>query len=231
MKILALIAARSGSKRLPNKNKLLLGGRPLISWTIDVAKEVDEFCEIIVSTDDKDILTIAKNSGVLAPWIRPSNLSDDTASLVDVALHAISWFEINLYEIDAVMLLQPTSPFRSKNIIDKALALFKDNPKVPVISVTSIDKSFHWAMKMQENGFISPVESLKEINTRSQDLEKTYILNGVIYLISVEELKKNRSFVLEENTPLIIGSGREVLDIDTKSDFDLAKFFLKEMND
>ncbi len=93
MRILALITARGGSKRIPGKNIRPLGGKPLIVWSINVAKDIVGIVDILVSTDDKNILEVAKNAGALVPWSRPPELATDTASSVDVCLHALDWYE------------------------------------------------------------------------------------------------------------------------------------------
>jgi CMP-N-acetylneuraminic acid synthetase len=89
MRILAVIPARGGSKRLPKKNIKPLGGKPLINWSIEAIRGISEICEVLVSTDDSEIASIAKQAGASVPWLRPSHLSTDTASSVDVALHAL----------------------------------------------------------------------------------------------------------------------------------------------
>ena len=110
MKILAVITARKNSKRLPNKNKIKLGKLPLFVWSIKAAKNIKEICDILVSTDDKEILKISKKLKVLTPWLRPKNLSTNKSKSVDVVLHALNWYENNFQKVDGVLLLQPTSP-------------------------------------------------------------------------------------------------------------------------
>ena len=113
MKILALIPARGSSKRLPGKNTKLLGGLPLIVWTIRAAKESGCCTQVMVSTDDPEIAAVARDFGAEVPWLRPPELATDTASSVDVALHAIANCGAGSHTIDGLLLLQPTSPFRS----------------------------------------------------------------------------------------------------------------------
>ena len=108
MRILALIAARGGSKRLPGKNMRLLGGKPLIIWSIDVAKNIPDICDILVSTDDPAIAAVCTEAGAYVPWLRPAELSTDTASPVDVALHALDWYRAKKGSVDGLLLLQPT---------------------------------------------------------------------------------------------------------------------------
>ena len=124
MKILALIPARGGSERLPDKNTRLLGDKPLIVWSIEIIKDIPEICDILVSTDDIDISKISKESGALLPWLRPAELATDTASSVDTALHALDWYEAEKGAVDGLLLLQPTSPFRSRDTIYKGIKLF-----------------------------------------------------------------------------------------------------------
>ncbi|HIF59709.1 MAG TPA: acylneuraminate cytidylyltransferase family protein, partial [Rhodospirillales bacterium] len=124
MRILALITARGGSKRIPGKNIRPLGGKPLIVWSINVAKDIAGIVDILVSTDDKNILEIAKSAGALVPWSRPPELATDTASSVDVCLHALAWYEKEIGRIDGLMLLQPTSPFRSRKSVLRGIELF-----------------------------------------------------------------------------------------------------------
>ena len=114
MRILTVIAARGGSKRLPGKHIRVLGEKPLIIWSIDVAKDIPEICDILVSTDDTAIASVCTEAGILVPWLRPVELATDTANLVDVVLHALGWYETEKGAVDGILLLQPTSPFRTK---------------------------------------------------------------------------------------------------------------------
>lgn len=136
MKILALILGRGGSKRLPGKNIRLLGGKPLIVWSIDVAKYIPEICDILVSTDDPAIQAVSKESEALVPWLRPADLATDTSSSVDAALHALDWYEAENGAVDGILLLQPTSPFRTKETVRRGLALFKKNNHKTVLGIS-----------------------------------------------------------------------------------------------
>src|SRR5438477_507317 len=118
MNILAVIPARGGSKRLPRKNIRLLAGRPLVTWTIEAARRSGVFSEVLVSTDDVEIADISRRHGASVPWLRPESISGDAATPVDVLLHAVEWLEhLPGTRFDAVMWLQPTSPFRRSETI------------------------------------------------------------------------------------------------------------------
>ena len=140
MKIVALIPARAGSKRIKKKNSKKLLGQPLISWTIKTVKKVKEISDIFVSTDDEQIGKICRKLGIKFPWKRPKNLGGDKVSSENVALHFLKWYEKKYSKIDGLLLLQPTSPFRKKSSIKKAIKLFKKNKNKAIVSFSRINK-------------------------------------------------------------------------------------------
>jgi len=221
MRILALIPARAGSKRLPGKNIRMLGGKPLIVWSIDAAKGIPEICDILVSTDNSEIAEICKESGVLVPWLRPAELATDTASSVDVALHALNWYESDKSKVDGILLLQPTSPFRSQETIRKGIMLFAKHELKPVVGVSPTHAHPMWTLKM-EGDYLVPYMKENALETRSQDLPPAYAVNGSFYLISPTELRNCKSFMGSRTVPLLIESPQEALDIDTEWDFKIA---------
>ena len=222
MKILALITARGGSKRLPGKNIRILGEKPLIVWSIDVAKDIPEICDILVSTDDTAIASVCTEVGAFVPWLRPAELATDTASSVDVVLHALDWYESENGVVDGLLLLQPTSPFRTKKTMLKGIELFKENGRKPVLGVSPTHAHPMWTLKM-EGEYVVPFFKEHGLGTRSQDLPTAYVVNGSFYMISPIELRANRSFIGLKTTPLIIESPQEALDIDTEWDWTVAE--------
>ncbi len=226
MKILALITARGGSKRIPRKNIRLLGDKPLVVWSIDIAKGINDICDILVSTDDEAIAEISSKAGAFVPWIRPKELSTDTSSSVDVALHALDWYEANKGRVDGLLLLQPTSPFRSKDNILKGIELFRRNQLKPVVGVSLTHNHPMWTMK-KKGDYLVPFMSEHGFGKRFQDLPLAFIVNGSFYLVSPEDLRMNHSFIAISTIPLIIESPQEALDLDTEWDFRMAEFFLK----
>ncbi|TGM80977.1 cytidylyltransferase domain-containing protein [Leptospira bouyouniensis] len=224
MKILALIPARAGSKRLPGKNTRILGGKPLIVWSIELAKKIEEVCDILISTDSEEIALTAKNFGAYVPWLRPDHLSTDSSSSVDMAIHAIQYYESKHGKIDGLMLLQPTSPFRSLAMVKQGIKLF-ENKKNPVVAVSKTHSHPNWTFKI-ENQKLIPFLDVNGLNQRSQDLESAYVVNGSFYLISPADLISNHSFFGVETTPLIIENEWESVDIDTLLDFQFAEFLI-----
>ena len=221
MRILALIPARGGSKRLPGKNIRILGDKPLIVWSIDAAKGIPEICDILVSTDSSEIAEISKESGVLVPWLRPAHLATDTASSVDVAIHALDWYEAEKGVVGGILLLQPTSPFRTKKTIRRGIELFCKNGQQPVLSVSSTHAHPMWTLKM-DGDYLVPFMHEHGLGTRSQELPPVYVVNGSFYLISPTELRACRSFVAAKTIPLLIEFPQEALDIDTEWDWKVA---------
>lgn len=214
MKVLAIIPARKGSKRLPGKNKKLLGGVPMISWAINSVKEISEIVDILVSTDDPEIVKIASQHKVLAPWLRPQYLCSDEVSSIDVTLHALDWYQTSVQKVDGVMLIQPTSPFRTKQSILAALSEFKSCESI--VSVSTCSGNPEWVFQLESQVLVKPVGEPKTL----------YELNGLIYLCTPNFLTENRSFIAKNTRGLVIGSKKESLDIDTQADFNLAEFYL-----
>lgn len=225
MKILALIPARGGSKRVPGKNIRLLGDKPLIVWSIDVAKNIPEICDILVSTDDPAIAAVCKKTGAYLPWLRPAELATDSASSVDVALHALDWYEREHGAVDGLLLLQPTSPFRTKGTLREGIELFSRRGHKPVLGVSRTNVNPMWTFKM-EHGHLVPFLKEHGLQTRSQDLPPAFVVNGSFYLTAPTALQQSRSFIGPQTIPLLIESPEEALDIDTELDFNMAELIL-----
>lgn len=228
MKLLALVPARSGSKRLPGKNKLILGSKPLVLWSIDTVKEIPSICDVLVSTDDSEIADLCKKAGALVPWMRPTELSEDTSSSVDVALHALDWYERKYnIEVDGLLLLQPTSPYRTIQTIERGIQLFKSSKFRPIIGVSLAKSNPSWMFKIEDE-FLKPLIEDDAKDNKAQHPKKIFEINGALYLISPKDLRFNKSFISKETLPLVIESGRESLDIDTHMDWKIAQCFLNE---
>jgi CMP-N,N'-diacetyllegionaminic acid synthase len=225
MRILAFITARGGSKRLPGKNIRPLGGTPLLVWSINVAKDIPDICDILVSTDDPAIAKVSKDAGTLVPWLRPAELATDTATSVDVCLHALEWYEAEKGKVDGLMLLQPTSPFRSRKTVLRGIELFRENQCQFVIGVSPA-KSHPMRCFRFEGKYLRPFVEGSGVSIRSQDLPLAFAINGAFYLITPEDLRKQKSFYCANMLPLVINAPEESLDIDTESDWKDAEIIL-----
>jgi N-acylneuraminate cytidylyltransferase/CMP-N,N'-diacetyllegionaminic acid synthase len=192
-KILMLIPARGGSKRLPRKNVLPLAGKPLICWTIEAALATGLDARILVLSDDEEILAIARqyeSKGVVA-YKRPVGLATDTASTVDVVIDALNAEKAQGHEPDTIILLQPTSPLRSAKDILSALQVFKEGGgSDTVVSVCEVDHPTAWVGKISSDSFF---EGIELSGKRSQDYDKEYRLNGAVYAANVRLLHERYS--------------------------------------
>lgn len=223
---LAVIPARGGSKRLPRKNLLDLAGKPLIAWTIEAAKNSKYIDLFTVSTDDQELSYVSKKHGAEV-LTRPSELATDTASSVDVVLHALN---AQNQPYDYLILLQPTSPLRTAQHIDEAIELLFDKNANAVISVCETDHSPLWANTLPENGSMDNFIREEVKGKRSQDLPNYYHLNGAIYIINTAHIKESKSFIPARNSYAYTMSKKDSVDIDTDLDFELACLLINKVN-
>lgn len=222
-RILAIVPARGGSKRLPRKNVLPLGGKTLIAWTIDAARESGCFVDVLVSTDDVEIAEAARAHGALVPWLRPAEFATDTARSIDAVLHALDWYERERGTVAGMMLLQPTSPFRSAATIRDAAARFLElGADVPVVGVSAAENHPAWTFSV-EGSRMQPFCGWDSLKLRSQDLPPAYTLNGAIYVSTPARLRATQSFYAEDMHALVMPNRAESLDIDTAEDWECAE--------
>jgi CMP-N,N'-diacetyllegionaminic acid synthase len=222
--ILAIIPARGGSKRLPRKNILPLGNKPLIEWSIEAAQKSKYIDCIIVSSEDSEILDIARKCGVVA-LNRPSELASDIATSYSVIEHVL---ESSSRDYDFVILLQPTSPLRNETHVDQAIENVQSKNADAVISVVEMEHSPLWSNTLPADDNMDNFISESAINMRSQDLPKYFRLNGALYLCRVECLLREKRLLLKNNTYAYKMNPEYSVDIDTKLDFKLAEFLLTQ---
>lgn len=226
--ILCVIPARSGSIRLPNKNIKSLNGKPLIEWTIESALKVNLISQVIVTTNDDFIIEIAQKYGIEPPFKRPEELCTDNSTTFDVVKHTIDFVLANFdKKFDFVLLLQPTSPLRTAQSIISAIELLINKNADAVVSVTQCEHSPLWTNTLNEDLLMSNFLDEKVLNKRSQDLPIYYRLNGAIYLCSVSEFLKQKTFFIKENIYAYKMTNQESIDIDTLVDFYLAEALMK----
>ena len=226
MKILVLITARGGSKRVPGKNIRRLGDKPLVVWSIDAAKGISNICDIIVSTDDVAIAKVCSEAGAFVPWIRPKELSSDTSSSVDVALHALDWYEAHNGKVDGLLLLQPTSPFRTSKHILEAISLYESSDCEMVVSVKKTKSNPYFNLfEEKESGNL---ELSKKGNfTSRQSAPITYEYNGAIYIFSKETIQ-TKQFSEFERIKKYEMSAIDSVDLDEPLDWKLAELIFNE---
>lgn len=223
-KILAIIPARGGSKRLPRKNVKLLNGKPLIAYTVESALKSRYLDRIIVSTEDGEIRDISKKYGAEV-MERPKRLASDTVHTNDVYLYVLEVLRRQGYKPDILVILHPTSPLRTEKDIDEAIKIFSGNKTDSLVGVCAAEHPPYWSFKM-ENKYLEPLFGRNNFLKRSQDLPQTYVINGAIYISTVADFKKYKTFYLRKIMPYVM-PGEKSIDIDTEIDFKLTELLIK----
>ena len=223
---LAIIPARGGSKRLPRKNILDLSGRPMISWSIDAGLKSKYIDKVVVSSDDDEILDIAKKFKAETVK-RPGELASDIATSNDVVKHTLE----NIEEHDYIVLLQPTSPLRNYKHIDEAIKLLEKKSADAIISVCKTDHTPLWSNTLQEDGSLESFIKDEVIDKRSQDLKDYYRLNGAIYICKRDNFLKEETLFLKENIYAYIMDKESSIDIDEEIDLTIANVLASSIVD
>jgi CMP-N,N'-diacetyllegionaminic acid synthase len=218
-KVLAVIPARGGSKRLARKNILPLGEKPLISWTIEAARECKYIDRVIVSTEDDEISDVSRKYNADVPFLRPEELAADDISTIDVVLHLLNELGKESDCYDYIVLLQPTSPLRTAKHIAAAFEQLAESRLNAIVSVCQAEHHPLWCNTLPEDGSMSSFLREDIHNIRSQDLPVYYRLNGAIYICDVGLLKDKQTFLPPKSCSAFIMPQEDSVDIDTKDDF------------
>lgn len=228
MKILGIIPARGGSKGVPGKNSKLLAGKPLISYSIEAAQESNLITDLVISSEDNSILDIAKNKGVKYIIKRPAELATDESPTILTVIHTLNYFKDKNIEFDAICLLQPTSPFRTGNFIDKAVEQFKQSKSDALVSVIEVPHNYnpHWVFEEDENKNLKISTGEKQIISRRQELPKAFIRDGSIYITKTTVLF-NMESLFGNSLSYIKSDIKSYINIDTLDDWNEAEEILK----
>ena len=225
MRTLVVIPARSGSKGLPDKNIKVLNGKPLIHYSIEVAQQIFDNEDICISTDSDKYIKIAEKTGLRIPFVRPETLSTDNATIQDVLLHCLDFYEQKGVFYDYILLLQPTSPFREKKHLEDILMENNEDCDM-IVSVKETDSNpYYVLLEENEEGYLKKL--MKGEFTRRQDCPKVYEYNGSMYLIRVSSMKEKliSSFTKIKKYEM---HSKYSLDIDNQLDFDFAEFIMNK---
>jgi CMP-N,N'-diacetyllegionaminic acid synthase len=215
---IAIITARAGSKRVPGKNLLALGGMPLIGWTIAAARRSGCYARIMVSTDSAEIRTVAVEHGAEVPFLRPPELATDTAGSTEVLLDHLQRIGIDDQAADAlaVTLLQPTSPFRRATSIVRALHEFAQHPAKSLVGVVPTAVPLAWLRVVDDSGALHPLA------IAGTDGHRACALSGLIYVVSARALLRSGSLYGDGARAFWTHDPIESLDIDTPADWAVA---------
>lgn len=225
MNALYLITARGGSKGIPGKNIKPLAGKPLIHYSIDVARQLSSDDFICVSTDDPQIINTVESYGLKVPFSRPAELSTDTSGSYEVILHALNYYEEKGFNFDCIVLLQPTSPFRNSAHIREALQLFNRELDMVVSVKETVSNPFYNLFKEGFDGFLQPWVASEA--TRRQDVEKLYEYNGSIYIFNAGSLKKQNISQFKKVKKYEMDALHSI-DIDEPLDWEFCEFLIEK---
>jgi len=229
-KILALIPARSGSKRVENKNIRLLGGKPLITYTIEEAKKSSLINRIIVSTDNEEIAKIALKYNAEVPFLRPKEISSSDSTEYEFHIHAVNWLKENEnYIPDYIVNLYPTTPFRKSSTIDNAISLILNDENADTLrSLKKVSEHPNKMWKFISDSYVTPYikSENKNFQTLSYQLfEEVYIQNASIYVIKKSVLDEFKSTIGKKIIGFVMDEF-ESIDINYEIDFKLAETYL-----
>jgi CMP-N-acetylneuraminic acid synthetase len=229
--VLGIIPARSGSKGLPHKNTLPLGGKPLLSWVCEEATKTERIHEIVLSSDSHNAIAIAKSHGIRAPFIRPDELATDKTLIINVIAHALHWLKTNEKKtFDYVCLMQPTSPFAKAEDYDNAISLALQQNADTVITAYACGQDHPYVMyTMNEDRKASwlPKTLGWDQMARRQDAPTVYRRSGIAYVCSVKTISSgtlygDRTFIYE------VPHHRGSIDINTPLDMAIARTVLSD---
>lgn len=226
MKILVIIPARGGSKGIPHKNIKPLNGKPLIYYTIDVARGVVKDEDICVSSDDPEIIKCVEDYGLRVPFVRPAELATDKAGTYEVLLHALDSYEKRGRKYDVVLLLQNTSPFRTVSHVIEALSLFKPEIDMVVSVKKSSSNPYYNCFEEDENGYLH-ISKGEGCYIRRQDVPTAYEYNGAIYVINPESLKRMPLGKFTKRVKYVMDDLHSV-DLDNMIDWKFAELIINE---
>lgn len=228
MKYLYIIPARGGSKGIPHKNIKLLSGKPLIKYTMDVARYLANDEDICMTSDSDNIIQLVESLGLHVPFKRPKALASDTASSYDTILHAIKYYsEVLDREYDAIVLLQPTSPFRTVSDVSKAVKIFEQNPEVDMVvgAIEAKSNPYYDCFELDKKGCLVQSKGNGQY-TRRQDVPKVWEFSGSVYVCRVQSLLKTNMSHFKRITKVEIDV-ENALDLDTLFDWNLAEMIIE----
>lgn len=227
-RILAVIPARGGSKGIPGKNIKTLCGHPLIAYTISAARKSVYIDDVVVSTDSDEIAEVAIRYGAEVPFLRPAELSGDTAKSIDALVHARDALAEAGRNYDSIVFMQPTSPLRHSSEVDEAIEVFYSHGALGLASVVEVTESPLLTRSIGEAGVLHPIIPTGS-TVRRQDMPKFYHVNGAIYINSSIKLTPQTS--LNDNPIAFIMEKDRSLDIDCLEDFMRAEQILSSLDE
>jgi CMP-N-acetylneuraminic acid synthetase len=228
MKVLGIIPARAGSKGIPRKNIVLLGGKPLLAYTAEAALEAQRLDRVILTTDDPEIAAAGRACGLEVPFMRPKYLAQDDTPTLPVIQHAVRWVEEQGGRYDAICLLQPTNPFRSGSVIDRCIELLERSGADAITTVLPVPDEYnpHWVYFQQPDGLLRLAMGQDNPLPRRQLLPAAYHREGAVYVTLRDVLMEQNSLYGKRLAGYILGDADSCVNIDNPSDLKRAEALL-----
>ena len=228
-KVIAIIPARGGSKGVPRKNIRLLGGKPLIAYTIEVALKSSLIDRVLVTTDDQEIAEVARSFGAEVPFLRPAELAADDTPPDPVLKHTLEFLETKEgYRPDIIVWLEPPTPFRTLEEVEEAIRIFKDDEEADSLRAVCEPSQNPYKMWTLEGKYLTPLitQAGRALHTGPrQKTGKVYWQNGSIFLLRYKTIMEKGNFFGDKILPLIVSNSRNI-DIDTEEDLRRAEHYL-----
>ena len=231
MRVLGIIPARGGSKGIPKKNIKSLGGKPLLEYTFESVQKASLLTNVILSSDDEEIISLARKMGLEVPFRRPAHLAEDDTPSLKVIQHALKFYRTKGEIFDAVCLLQVTSPFREESLIDQAIHKFVVEKTDSLISVKEVPEEYnpHWIFESDKHGHLHLSTGEKEIISRRQALPGAYYRDGAVYITKAEVILDKNS-LYGDSIGFIVNESDFHINIDTPEDWRKAEEIVKKMS-
>lgn len=226
MKTLYVIPARGGSKGIPGKNIKPLAGKPLIGYSVDVARALADDADICVTTDDADIISVVEAMGLNVPFVRPASLATDQSGTYEVLIHALDFYKEKGVHYDRLVLLQPTSPFRTVDDVRRCMELYTPDIDMVVSVKPAATNPYYNAFETDENGFLH-ISKGEGNYTRRQDAPKVWEYNGAVYVINTDSLRRMKLGEFPRRRMCEM-SAEHSIDLDTPTDWLIAEALMKQ---
>jgi len=224
-KYFAIIPARKGSKGIINKNMQIIGEKPMILFTMEAALKAKQLNNIILSSDDQNIINLARKIGLASPFKRPDYLALDNTKITDVILHALDWYKSTYSSLPQnIVLLQPTSPFRNSKDIDRSLRMFENSPKKTLVSATETSQHPGDCLTKNKDGDFKKFEIDLISNNLSgrQSFPQTIFVDGGIYISDTHHFLSTNE-LMSDNPEIMMMPQSHAIDIDTDFDLKIAR--------
>lgn len=227
MKTLYVIPARGGSKGIPHKNIRPLAGKPLIGYSVDVARQLADDADICVTTDDPAIAAVVEAMGLKVPFLRPAELATDKSGTYEVLLHALDFYEQRGIHYDCLVLLQPTSPLRTADDVRRAMTLYSDDIDMVVTVKEAASNPYYNCYETDADGYLT-ISKGDGSFTRRQDAPKVWEYNGAVYVINTASLRRCPLGQFRRRRMSEMDAARSV-DLDTELDWLVAEKMMESL--